>query len=261
LKGDEKMRLKNKVAIITAGGSGMGREGAVLFAKEGAKVVVADIDAQAAEETARMIEKNGGEPIFRQLDVKDLPNLKALIEETYRNYGRLDIIWNHAGIPGAGGFGEISEEEFDDAMNINTKSAFFGAQYFAELNKESTEGGSIIFTSSVSGLRGSPMSPLYSTCKGALVTLARSLAKLLGKYNIRVNVIAPGIAETPMRFQFLTRTPQDSYDDNLNMLLKQVAFGKLVDPLDVAYAALFFASDESKFITGVTLPVDGGYVA
>lgn len=105
------------------------------------------------------------------------------------------------------------------------------------------------------------MSPLYSTCKGALVTLARSLAKLLGKYNIRVNAIAPGIANTPMRFQFLTRTPQDSYDDNLNMLLKQVSLGRLVDPKEVAYAALFFASDESAFITGVTLPVDGGYVA
>lgn len=255
------MRLKDKVAIITAAGSGMGREGAILFAKEGAKVAVVDIDSKGGEETVRMIAENGGEACFRQLDVTDLPNLKKLIEDTANKYGRLDIIWNHAGIPGAGGFGTISEEEYDKAMDINTKSAFFGAQYFSEIVKKTSKGGSIIFTSSVSGVRGSPMSPLYSACKGALVTLARSLARLLGKYNIRVNAIAPGIANTPMRFQFLTRTPQDSYDENLNMLLKQVALGKLVDPKDVAYAALFFASDESAFITGVTLPVDGGYVA
>ena len=255
------MRLKDKVAIITAAGSGMGREGAILFANEGAKVAVVDIDPKGGEETVEIITENGGDAFFKQLDVTDLPNLKKLIEDTFSRYGRLDIIWNHAGIPGAGGFGSISEKEFDEAMDINTKSAFFGAQYFAEQIKETSRGGSIIFTSSVSGVRGSPMSPLYSACKGALVTLARSLAKLLGKYNIRVNVIAPGIAETPMRFQFLTRTPQDNYSENLNMLLKQVAFGKLVDPKDVAYAALFFASDESAFITGVTLPVDGGYVA
>ena len=255
------MRLKDKVAIITAAGSGMGKEGAILFAKEGAKVVVVDIDPKGGEETVKMIAENGGEAFFKQLDVTDLPNLKKLIEDTANKYGRLDIIWNHAGIPGAGGFGTISEEEFDKAMDMNTKSAFFGAQYFSEIVKETSKGGSIIFTSSVSGVRGSPMSPLYSTCKGALVTLARSLAKLLGKYNIRVNAIAPGIANTPMRFQFLTRTPQDSYDDNLNMLLKQVSLGRLVDPKEVAYAALFFASDESAFITGVTLPVDGGYVA
>ena len=255
------MRLKDKVAIITAAGSGMGKEGAILFAKEGAKVAVVDIDPKGGEETVKLIAENGGEAFFKQLDVTALPNLKKLIEDTFNKYGRLDIIWNHAGIPGAGGFGTISEEEFDKAMDINTKSAFFGAQYFSEIVKETSKGGSIIFTSSVSGVRGSPMSPLYSTCKGALVTLARSLAKLLGKYNIRVNAIAPGIANTPMRFQFLTRTPQDSYDDNLNMLLKQVSLGRLVDPKEVAYAALFFASDESAFITGVTLPVDGGYVA
>ena len=255
------MRLKDKVAIITAAGSGMGREGAILFAREGAKVAVVDIDPRGGEETVKMINENGGESFFKQLDVTDLTNLKKLIENTFNKYGSLDVIWNHAGIPGAGGFGAISEKEFDEAMDINTKSAFFGAQYFSEIVKETSKGGSIIFTSSVSGVRGSPMSPLYSACKGALTTLARSLAKVLGKYNIRVNVIAPGIAETPMRFQFLTRTPQDNYDDNLNMLLKQVAFGKLVDPKDVAHAALFFASDESAFITGVTLPVDGGYVA
>jgi NAD(P)-dependent dehydrogenase (short-subunit alcohol dehydrogenase family) len=255
------MRLKDKVAIITAAGSGMGKDGAILFAREGAKVAVVDIDPKGGEETVKIIIENGGEAFFKQLDVTDLPNLKKLIEDTFSKYSRLDIMWNHAGIPGAGGFGTISEKEFDEAMDINTKSAFFGAQYFAETIKETSKGGSIIFTSSVSGVRGSPMSPLYSTCKGALVTLARSLAKLLGKYNIRVNVIAPGIAETPMRFQFLTRTPQDNYDDNLNMLLKQVALGKLVDPKDVGYAALFLASDESAFITGVTLPVDGGYVA
>jgi len=255
------MRLKDKVAIITAAGSGMGKEGAILFAKEGAKVAVVDIDPKGGEETVKLIAENGGEAFFKQLDVTALPNLKKLIVDTFNKYGRLDIIWNHAGIPGAGGFGTISEEEFDKAMDINTKSSFFGAQYFSEIVKETSKGGSIIFTSSVSGVRGSPMSPLYSTCKGALVTLARSLAKLLGKYNIRVNAIAPGIANTPMRFQFLTRTPQDSYDDNLNMLLKQVSLGRLVDPKEVAYAALFFASDESAFITGVTLPVDGGYVA
>ena len=255
------MRLKDKVAIITAAGSGMGREGAILFAKEGAKVAVVDIDSKGGEETVKTITENGGEAFFKQLDVTDLPNLKKLIEDTANKYGRLDIIWNHAGIPGAGGFGTISEKEFDEAMDINTKSAFFGAQYFSEIVKKISKGGSIIFTSSVSGVRGSPMSPLYSTCKGALVTLARSLAKLLGKYNIRVNAIAPGIANTPMRFQFLTRTPQDNYDENLSMLLKQVALGKLVDPKDVAYAALFFASDESAFVTGTTLWVDGGYIA
>ena len=147
------MRLKDKVAIITAAGSGMGREGAILFAREGAKVAVVDIDPKGGEETLKTITNNGGEAFFRQLDVTDLPNLKKLIEDTANKYGRLDIIWNHAGIPGAGGFGIISEKEFDEAMDVNTKSAFFGAQYFAEIVKGSSKGGSIIFTSSVSGNR------------------------------------------------------------------------------------------------------------
>lgn len=135
------MRLKDKVAIITAAGSGMGREGSILFAKEGAKVIMADIDPKGGEDTARMVAENGGEAVFKQLDVTDLPNLKLLIEDTANRYGRLDIIWNHAGIPGAGGFGSISEEEFDAAMDANTKSAFFGAQYFVETVKDTLQGG------------------------------------------------------------------------------------------------------------------------
>ena len=255
------MRLENKVAVITAAGSGMGREGAILFSKEGARIAVLDIDLKGGNETVEIIKENGGEAFFKKVDVTDIPGLKSAIAETADTYGKLDIMWNHAGIPGAGGFELVSEEEFDNAIAVNAKSAWFGAQFFYERAKDNKNGGSIIFTSSVSGIKGSPMSPLYSYCKGGLVTLTKSLARLLGQFDIRVNCLAPGVANTPMRYQFLTRTPEDNYDDNLSMLLRQVPMGKLVEPIDVANAALFFASDESSFITGVTLPVDGGYLS
>ena len=202
-------RLKDEVAIITAAGSGMGRGGAVLFAKEGAKVVVSDISEQGGQETVDIIKKAGGEASFFKCDVSKLSDLKELIEFTAKTYGGIDIVWNHAGIPGPAGC-DATEEEWDSAMAILLKPCYFIVQYALPYLRKSTHNPAILFTSSTSGLFGSPASPIYSAGKGGVVNLARAYAASLGKENIRCNVIVPGPTSSPMWKGFSERPGSDS---------------------------------------------------
>ena len=251
--------------VITGSGSGIGRAAACLFAKEGAKVVVAELDPACGQETVRLIKEAKNEATFVQVDVSNLADLERMIMVAVETYGKLNILYNNAGIPGFAGIEEIQVEQWDRTMDIIAKAGFFGVK-FAIPEMRKVGGGSIIFTSSTAGLVGSTSSPIYSAAKGALVAMTRALAIRLAPENIRVNCICPGPIDTPLLQHFLeqpfsqrerARSKSEVYKD----LVSGIILGRLGKPEEVAYAALFLASDESSFITGIALPVDGGFTA
>jgi NAD(P)-dependent dehydrogenase (short-subunit alcohol dehydrogenase family) len=255
------MRLKDKVAIITASGSGMGKATALLFAREGARVCVADINEEQGQKTEREIERKNGHAIFLKTDVSKIEDIRNMIDVVVKEYGKLDILFNHAGIPGPGSIEDVTEESFNQIIEVNLKSCLFATQYAINQLKKQGHGGSIIFTSSTSGISGSPHSPIYSMTKGGLIPFAKSLAKAFAPYNIRVNCIAPGLMDTPMAKQFLKRTEEDNFEKNKKMVVDRIPMGRMGKPEEVAMAALYLASDESSFTTGTVIPVDGGYLA
>lgn len=257
-------RLDDKIALITASGSGMGKASALLFGSEGASVVVVDIDFEAAGRTAKEVEGLGGTGIPWQADVGNVPALRQLFDMVRDRFGRLNVLFNHAGIPGPSGL-DISEEQFNHTVDVNLKSAFFATSLAVPLLRLAAPSASVIFTSSVSGLKGSPLSPVYSMTKGGVVLLARSLARQLGPEQIRVNAICPGPTDTPMMRIFAD--PQrkglsgDAFEADREVRERTLPLQRLAAPDDIARAALFLASDESRYITGVALPVDGGMYA
>jgi NAD(P)-dependent dehydrogenase (short-subunit alcohol dehydrogenase family) len=256
------MRLKDKVAVITAAGSGVGRAGSILFAKEGAKIIVGDIDPKGGEETVRMVESNGGEAAFVKIDAGKVDDMKQLIDTTVNTYGTLQILWNHAGIPGPGKLEDTEEDEFDRAFNINCKGGFFATK-FAVPHMRKAGGGSIIFTASASALRASPWSPVYAMNKGALIPLTMSLAAYLGPDKIRTNCICPGLIDSPMARVFVDRSgsmPKDKLEKTVHGFKDKVPLGRISTPEDIAHAALYLASDEASYVNGVIFPVDGGTI-
>ncbi|RST59019.1 SDR family oxidoreductase [Siminovitchia terrae] len=253
------MRLQSKVAIITAGASGMGKAGAKLFSKEGAIVNILDINEESGQAVVEEIEASGGKAHFYRTDMTSVEDIKATVDKITDKYGKIDILWNHAGTPGPGGVDQVEEAGFDFALDLNVKSGFFLTKYVLPFMKDN--GGSIIFTSSISGLVGSYFSPVYSTAKGGVSNMVRALAMSLGEHKIRVNSVCPGFTETPMLKEFLARDEDDDMEANANKVLSRVPLGRFAYAEDVANAALFLASDESVYITGVNLPVDGGYTA
>lgn len=256
------MRLKDKITIITGAGSGSGRAGALVFSREGAKVVVGDIDAKAGEETANMVKSRGGDAIFVQIDAGKVIDMKRLIDTAVDTYGKLHILWNHAGIPGPGTLEDTDEAGFDRAINVNCKGGFFATK-FAVPHMKDAGGGSIIFTSSISALRASPWSPAYSMTKGGFISLTMSLAAYLGPDNIRTNCICPGIIDSPMARVFVDRSgsmSKDKVEGAVGSFGERVPMGRIATPDDIANAALFLASDEAAYVNGVIFPVDGGTI-
>jgi NAD(P)-dependent dehydrogenase (short-subunit alcohol dehydrogenase family) len=257
-----KMRLKDKVAIITAAGTGSGRAGARLFAKEGATVVVGDIAPKVGEETVQMIQDDGGKATFVRMDAGKVEDMRRLIDGTIKKYGKIDILWNHAGIPGPGIIEETEETAFDQLLHVNLKGGFFAAKFVIPHMKKANY-GSIIFTSSTSALRASPWSPSYSMSKGGLISLTYSLSVYLAPFNVRVNAICPGIIDSPMARVFFNRSGQvntQAVEKAIQSYGENTPRGRVCMPEDVAQAALFLASDEAQYISGVILPVDGGLI-
>jgi NAD(P)-dependent dehydrogenase (short-subunit alcohol dehydrogenase family) len=255
------MRLNKKVAVITAGGSGSGRAGALIFSREGAKVVVGDIDAAAGKETVEMVRDQGGESIYIQMDAGKVEDNRRLIDAAVHDYGKVDILWNHAGIPGPGLLEETEEADFVRSWEVNCKGGFFAAK-FAAPHMKKTGGGSIIFTGSTAGLRGGP-SPGYASFKGAVVALTWSLAGYLGPYNIRVNCICPGLIDSPMGRVFLDRKgllEPEALEKKMQDFGKSAPLGRMAKPEDVANTVLFLASDEGSYLNGIVVPVDGGTI-
>jgi NAD(P)-dependent dehydrogenase (short-subunit alcohol dehydrogenase family) len=256
--------LTDRVAVVTAAGSGMGRASAKLFAAEGATVVVVDLSQDAATAVAGEIEQAGGKAIAQTCDVSDTAQLKAVFDLVEKEFGVLHVLFNHAGIPGSAGLEDVSEQDWHHAIDVNMKSAWFGTAYGLPLLKKAEGKGSLIYTASTSGLVGSTMSPLYAMAKGGIVNFARGVALYAAADGVRANVICPGPIDTPMLPQFFGRTEEQRATAAQRMpefMAAAVPMGRAGDPTEIASAALFLASDASSFITGVPLPVDGGYVA
>lgn len=255
------MRLANKLAIVTAAASGMGRSGVEIFLREGAKVAAVDVNAEALAQLKADMKAKGFELITIQADLSKTDQMKSSINDAAAALGGVDILWAHAGTPGPAGVENLDLAAYEFAMSLNVTSATLGAGEVIKYMRE-RGGGSVIFTSSVSGIVGSMMSPIYSAAKFAVVGLTKSLAQAFASDQVRVNVICPGLADTPMKLGFTGRSGiAAEAAANETKLLTAVPMGRLCKAEDVAYAALWLASDESSFVTGVALPVDGGFTA
>ena len=245
------MRLENKVAVITGAGSGIGKETALLFAKEGAKVVVADVNEMGGEETTADIKKNGGRAFFTKLDVTNREQAKQMVKITLEKYGRIDVLINNAGIVQDAFLSKMTEEQWDKVIDVNLKGVFNCSQAVVEVMMNQGN-GVIINTSSIVGLNGNVGQVNYAATKAGLIGMTKTLAKELGKKGIRVNAVAPGFIMTPMT----SNVPEKI----LEMMREKTPLRRLGEPVDIAYAYLYLASEEAKFINGAVLCVDGGLI-
>jgi NAD(P)-dependent dehydrogenase (short-subunit alcohol dehydrogenase family) len=253
-------RLQGRVALITAAGSGMGQASALRFAAEGAHVIVSDLDEAAAKRVVSQIASEGGSSEAVACDVGEIAQLRQVFDDIERDHGVLHVLFNHAGIPGPAGL-DIEPEEWEHAVNVNLRSAFYATRYALPLLRKADGKGSVIFTSSVSGIVGSPFSPLYSMTKGGIILLMKALAVSLAPDAIRSNAICPAMVETPMLSEFFGRDSGANIDDLKSGYMASVPLGRVAAPEEVASAAAFLASDDASWITGVALPVDGGFLA
>jgi NAD(P)-dependent dehydrogenase (short-subunit alcohol dehydrogenase family) len=252
------MKLQGKVALITGAATGIGRATAILFAKEGAQVAIADINEKDGNQTVQAINKEGGQALFISANLLNLPELEKMVKTTVAAYGKLHIFYHNAGVAGPGRLELTTEDAYDQIMDIHVKAGFFGAKFAAPEIKKSG-GGSILFTASGLGLRPSSESPAYSVSKAALIMLTRSLALALAKDGIRVNAVCPGpISSTPLWQGVLARNPEIVPEEYAQMNMQVRPLKRLGTPEEMAQAALFLVSPEASYITGAALPVDGG---
>ena len=256
------MLLKDKIALVTAGASGMGRAAAEVFAKEGAHVIVVDVNADNAKETVAGIEAAGGSATAEIVDVRDLAALEALANKVQSEHGKLHVLYNNVGIPGAAGQ-NLTQEEWDTSIEINARASFFLSGYLTEaLKAGGADGGaSVIFTSSTSGLIGSPFSPLYSFTKGGIIALVRSMALAMAADGVRVNAVAPGMVDTPGLSGFFRIDDPEEVQRRKEAFAATIPLGRPSQPAEIANVVLFLASPLSSYVTGVTIPVDGGVTA
>lgn len=246
--------LENKVAIITGAGSGIGKAGAVLFAREGAKVVVSDIDKKNGEGVVAEITGSGGDAHFIAADSSSAEDNARLVEETVKKYGRLDIAVNNAGIGGPlGATGDYPVDGWQKVIDINLSGVFYAMRYQIPAMLKNG-GGSIINMASILGGTGTRMSPAYVAAKHGVVGLTKAAALEYADKNIRVNAIGPGYIRTPLVVNSLD-------EDTLNALVSLHPIGRLGEAEEIAEMMLWLASSKASFVTGAYYPVDGGYLA
>lgn len=249
------MRLQGKVAVVTGAGSGIGRAIATLFATEGAGVVIVDVQEASARETSAAIREQGSTAALVVGDVTREETAQAVVRTANREFSRFDILANVAGTASSGAITELTEEEFYRVVDVNLKAVMLMCKH-AIPAMQASGGGSIINIGSAAALRARPLMPLYVATKGAVVALTRALAIDCAPANIRANCICPSATETPMLAAHYARMAdgEDAYRRNIAMIPMQ----RLATPADMAYAALYLASDESGYVTGQVLAVDGG---
>ena len=250
------MRLvTDKIALITGAAAGIGRATALKFASEGAKVVASDVNVKAGEETVEMIKKAGGEAIFVRSDVSQSSDVKALVAETVKAYGRLDCACNIAGILGSmGPFTDQTEEDFDRVIAVNLRGTFLCIQ--AELGQMlKNDGGTIVNVASIAGLVGSAGISPYVASKHAVTGLTKTAALEFAQQGIRVNAVCPGGIDTDMVQSFLSEEFTEEMLDGMHPI------GRIGQPEEVAELMVWLCSDRSSFMTGAIIPIDGGFVA
>jgi meso-butanediol dehydrogenase / (S,S)-butanediol dehydrogenase / diacetyl reductase len=254
-------RLEGKVAVITGAASGQGRAAARLFAREGARVVVADLNDEGAQEVVRDITDSGGEAATARVDVSREAEVEDMIRQAVEEFGRLDVLFNNAGV----GYSasdrmkmasvvETPEKDWDAILAINLKGVAMGCKHAIPIMEEQG-GGAIVNNASINALVGLPGADAYTAAKGGIVSLTRVLAVDWGPKNIRINCICPGGVETPMI------APVLSDEQVLSLMRESTPLGRLARPEEIAQVALFLASDEASYLNGAILPVDGGWTA
>ena len=252
------MKLIGKKTIITGGASGMGKATAELFAKEGARVAILDVDEKEGNKTIELIKQNGGEGIFLKTDVSNSKEIDESIEEILKNFGEIDILFNHAGTIIVKPLHESTEEDYDYLMNINVRSAFLVCNKVIPLMLKNG-GGNIVITSSIGGEKGFAYESLYSMTKGAVLQLARSIAIEYRDQGIRCNAVCPGFVKTN---HGLTEIKQlDNLGQNWNEKDLHSVQGRICDAKEGAKAVLYLASDESSFVNGNAFYIDNGWYA
>lgn len=251
------MRLQGKVALITGGGSGIGRESARLFAREGARVVVVDVNAEAGQQTVADIRAAGGQATFFRADVTRTEDVKGMVACAEETYGRLDVLFNNAGIfhPEDGSVLDTDERVWDLVIDVNLKGVFLGCKYGIPALLRAG-GGSVINTASFVALMGSAVSQVaYTASKGGVLALTREIAVEFARRNVRANALCPGPVETPLLAELL------SDPERRRRRLVHIPPGRFARPEEIAHAALFLASDESSYVNGAVFVVDGGITA
>jgi NAD(P)-dependent dehydrogenase (short-subunit alcohol dehydrogenase family) len=248
------MRLANKVAVITGAASGMGQAASLLFAQEGASVVVVDLNIEAAEETVKSIRAAGGKAIAVETDVADEASVQAMVASAVEAFGRIDVLYNNAGIMpnDDGSVTDITEATWDRVMDVNIKSAFLCSKYTIPVMLKQRRGSIINVASFVAFMGCTVPQDAYTTSKGGMLALTKSLAVQYGPHGIRCNAICPGPIETPLLRALWTS------EEARNLRLNRIPLGRFGEAKDIVYMALYLASDESSWTTGAWLVVDGG---
>ena len=255
-------RVKGKVVVVTGAGSvgpgiGNGKAAAILYAREGGRVLLVDYSLEAAKETKRLIDEEGGDCAVFQADVSKSADCAQMVEECIRAYGRLDVLHNNVGIEIPGGIREISEDDWDRTLDVNLKSVFLTCrQAIPHMVKQGK--GSVVNISSINGIRTLPaLSGAYGASKAGMIALTREIAVEYAPKGVRVNAVLPGMMRTPFVEASLTNAWGGDVEEMMRLRDAMIPIGKQGESWDVAHAALFLASDEAKYVTGTTLVVDG----
>jgi len=250
------MRLENQVAVVTGGGSGIGAATAVAFAREGARIVVADVNEAGAKKTVEHIEKAGGQALLVRADVTRAADTQATVEQALTTWGRLDVYFANAGVPQwKSEVEDVDEATFDRIFAVNVKGVWLGAKYALPVMKKQRRGVFLV-TASTAALRPRLGSQTYAASKGAVVTLTKALALEAAPYGVRVVAIAPVATHTPMLSPFMNEQEVDH--EGLARYIATIPLGRLNEPDDIASTAVFLASNDAAMITGTCVEVDGG---